>query len=48
MNDIVHYRGQITTYLRAMGSTAPQDVGSGEIPLAADAQPLQQRELPFL
>jgi hypothetical protein len=25
--DIVHHRGQITTYLRAMGSTVPQVYG---------------------
>jgi uncharacterized damage-inducible protein DinB len=25
--DIVHHRGQITTYLRAMGSTVPQIYG---------------------
>lgn len=31
--DIVHHRGQITTYLRAMGSTVPQIYGpSGDEP----------------
>jgi hypothetical protein len=25
--DIVHHRGQITTYLRPMGSTVPQSYG---------------------
>ncbi len=31
--DIVHHRGQITTYLRPMGSTAPQIYGpSGDEP----------------
>ena len=33
MFDIVHHRGQITTYLRAMGSTVPQIYGpSGDEP----------------
>ena len=27
--DIVHHRGQITTYLRPMGSTVPQVYGPG-------------------
>jgi hypothetical protein len=34
--DIVHHRGQITTYLRPMGSTVPQIYGpSGDEPLPA-------------
>jgi uncharacterized damage-inducible protein DinB len=32
--DIVHHRGQITTYLRPMGSTVPQVYGpSGDEPM---------------
>ena len=33
--DIVHHRGQITTYLRPMGSTVPQVYGP-----SADAEPM--------